>query len=151
MLTQMLIGSAVIFMTIVIQVLFISVVIQVLTKCGAWLVKPPFIVKTTVALVAVVLWLIVGISLSAWLWAGVFMVVGTFQNLEPALYFSIVTFTTLGYGDITLGSQWRILGSFTAVDVLIIFGLNTAFLVEFTGRLRSVQEKNVYLNVSDNE
>lgn len=131
----------VIFMTIVIQVLFISAAIQAVTKSGAWLVKPPFMLKTIIAMVAVVLWLIAGISISAWSWAGVFLTIDAFQELEPALYFSIVTFTTLGYGDLTLSPQWRILGSFAAVNGLIIFGLNTAFLVEFTSRLRSTQEK----------
>ena len=150
MLTQIFIGTAVIFMTIVTQVLFISTAIHALTQRGAWLVRPPLIVKTILALVAVVLWLIVGISLSAWLWAGVFLAVEVFQNLEPALYFSIVTFTALGYGGITLDPQWRILASFAAVNGLIIFGLNTAFLVEFTGRLRSAQEQNGHSNNSDN-
>jgi hypothetical protein len=133
-------------MTVVIQVLFISTAIEVLTKRGAWLAKPPFVFKTTIALVSVVLWLIVGISLSAWSWAGVFLILGVFQSLEPALYFSIVTFTTLGYGDITLNPDWRILASFAAVDGLIIFGLNTAFLVEFTSRLRSTQENSIDSN-----
>lgn len=150
MLTQIFIGTAVIFMTIVIQVLFISTAIQALTQYRTWMVSPPLIVKTTLALVAVVLWLIAGISLSAWLWAGVFLVVEVFQSLEPALYFSIVTFTTLGYGDITLDPQWRILASFAAVNGLIIFGLNTAFLVEFTVRLRSAQEQKGRSNHSDN-
>ncbi len=130
-------------MTIVVQVLFISSAIQALTKYGAKLAEPPFIVKTILALVVVVLWLIAGISLSAWLWAVVFLVVEVFQELEAALYFSIVTFTTLGYGDITLNSQWRILASFSAINGLIIFGLNTAFLVEFTSRLRSTQENTI--------
>ncbi|WP_218648403.1 potassium channel family protein [Neptunomonas phycophila] len=137
-------------MTIVVQVLFISAAIQALTKYGGKLAEPPFIVKTILALVMVVLWLIAGISLSAWLWAGVFLAVEAFQELEAALYFSIVTFTTLGYGDITLNAQWRILASFAAVNGLIIFGLNTAFLVEFTSRLRSAQEQNGHLNNSEN-
>ncbi len=146
MFIQILIGTFVIFLTIVIQVLFIRTTIEVLIKRQAWLVTPPFIIKTTVATVAAVLWLIVGISLSAWSWAGVFLLVGIFQSLEPALYFSIVTFTTLGYGDITIGPQWRILASFAAVDGLIIFGLNTAFLVEFTGHLRSTQRHIIESN-----
>jgi hypothetical protein len=40
-----------------------------------------------------------------------------------------------------LSSEWRILASFAAVNGLIIFGLNTAFLVEFTNRLRQRQEE----------
>lgn len=146
MFVQILIGSMVIFMTIVIQVLFISSAISVLTKQGAWLVRPPFMMKTIIALVTVVLWLIAGISLSAWSWAGVFLFFDVFHDLESALYFSIVTFTTLGYGDITLSPEWRILASFAAVDGLIVFGLNTAFLVEFTSRLRSTQEHHLQPN-----
>lgn len=145
MFTQITIGALVIFVTIVIQVSFISAAIGTLSRQGSWLAKPPFLFKMTVALVAVVLWLIIGISLSAWSWAGVFFLVDAFQSLEPALYFSIVTFTTLGYGDIILGTQWRILASLTAVNGLIIFGLNTAFLVEFTSRLRSAQENTLTL------
>jgi len=140
MFIQIAIGTGIIFFTILVQVVFISSAIEILPKYGPWLIKPPFILKTTTALVTVVLWLIIGISICAWSWAGVFLVAGVFQDLESALYFAIVTFTTLGYGDITLNSQWRILASFAAVDGLIIFGLNTAFLVEFTSRLRSAQE-----------
>jgi len=33
--------------------------------------------------------------------------VGAIEHLETARYFSMVTFTTLGYGDVTLPSDWR--------------------------------------------
>tara|TARA_A100001015_G_scaffold187238_1_gene208531 strand:+ start:2721 stop:3161 length:441 start_codon:yes stop_codon:yes gene_type:complete len=142
MLIQILIGASVIFKTIVIQVLIISAAIHGLKKYGPWLGRPPYFVKTTLALVAVVLWLVLGFTLSAWAWAGVFLMLDVFQALEPALYFSIVTFTTLGYGDITLEPHFRILASFAAVDGLIIFGLSTAFLAECTHRIRSHQDKS---------
>ena len=139
MLQQLLIGTLIISVTIAIQVLFISIVITVLNRLGPWLAQPPSMWKTIVALISVVLWLVIGISVSAWIWAAVFLLLDTFDTIEPALYFSIVTFTTLGYGDITLDSTWRLLAGFTAVNGLIIFGLNTAFLVEFISRLRSAQ------------
>lgn len=140
MFAQIILGSTIIFVTLVIQVLFISSATQALTQRSAWLVKPPHILRHIISLVAVVLWLILGISLSAWAWAWVFMLVEALPDWDTALYFSIVTFTTLGYGDVTLAEHWRILGSFSAVNGLIIFGLNTAFLVEFTSRLRQAQE-----------
>jgi hypothetical protein len=50
-------------------------------------------------------------------------------TLEQAIYFSIVTFTTLGYGDITLGAeQWRILSGIQALNGVLLLGWSTALL-----------------------
>ena len=142
MLNQILIGTLLIASTIIIQVVLISIAIASLPKFGEWLARPPFLIKNVVAIVAIVLWLVFGLSICAWLWAATLMYVELFDSLEAALYFSTVTFTTLGYGDITLNESWRLLGSLAAVDGLIIFGLNTAFLIEFASRLRAAQEAN---------
>ena len=45
-----------------------------------------------------------------------------------AIYFSIVTFTTLGYGDITLSPAWRQLSGMEAMVGIVVFGLTTAIL-----------------------
>jgi voltage-gated potassium channel len=64
------------------------------------------------------------------LWALTYIVVapGELGSLEPALYFSAVTFTSLGYGDITLSSQWRILSGIEAINGILLIGWTTAFL-----------------------
>lgn len=74
-------------------------------------------------------------SMEAWAWAGVYMAIGEFDQLEPALYFSIVTATTLGFGDVTLSEQWQLLSTFEAMGGLILFGASTAFLMEILRRL----------------
>lgn len=139
MLGQIIIGSSVICGTVIVQVLFTNVLAQFLTKYGDWLAEPPYMIKRTVVLVGMVLWLVVGLTVSAWLWAGVFLLNGVFEQLEAALYFSIVTFTTLGYGDLVVGTDWRLLAGLTAVNGLIIVGLNTAFLVEALSRIHKAQ------------
>lgn len=53
---------------------------------------------------------------------------GELQSLESAFYFSAVTFTTLGYGDITLSSDWRLLSGLQAIDGILLIGWTTAFL-----------------------
>jgi voltage-gated potassium channel Kch len=68
-------------------------------------------------------------------WAGAYLRVGAIEGLEAALYFSIVTFTTLGYGDITLNTDWRLLASFQAASGIIIFGWTTALLVAVAQRV----------------
>ena len=82
-----------------------------------------------------VLWLVLGLTASSWLWAGVFLYNDVFGHIEEALYFTLVTFTTLGYGDIVVDTQWRLLAALAAVNGLIIVGLNTAFLVEALSRI----------------
>lgn len=62
-------------------------------------------------------------------WAAAYLKVDAVQTFTDALYFSIVTFTTLGYGDITLNESWRLLASFQAAIGIIIFGWSTAIVV----------------------
>jgi voltage-gated potassium channel len=50
------------------------------------------------------------------------------KSLGEAFYFSIVTFTTLGYGDITLSEQWRILSGVEAINGILLIGWTTALL-----------------------
>jgi hypothetical protein len=59
-----------------------------------------------------------------------------FQNFEEALYFSSVTYTTLGFGDVLLPGEWRLLAGAIAADGLLLFGLSAAFLLETAARLR---------------
>lgn len=65
-----------------------------------------------------------------WIWAAFYLLVGEFDALEPALYFSTVVFTTLGFGDIVVSPAWRLMASCEAAAGLLLFGLSTAFLFE---------------------
>ena len=53
---------------------------------------------------------------------------GQLSSLEEAFYFSAVTFTTLGYGDITLSSDWRLLSGVQAINGILLIGWSTAFM-----------------------
>jgi len=87
-------------------------------------------------LVLGVLWTLLVISLDVWLWAGVLLWSGAMAGLEVAVYFALVSFTTLGYGDIVLGTDWRILSGLIAANGLIVFGWSTAFMVGLVQKLR---------------
>ncbi len=55
--------------------------------------------------------------------------------MRKSLYFSTVTFTTVGYGDIVLGIEWRQLATFEAMNGWIIFGWTTALIITVVERL----------------
>jgi len=49
-------------------------------------------------------------------------------NFSEAIYFSMITFTTLGYGDVTLNAEWNFLSGMEAMVGITVFGLTTALL-----------------------
>jgi hypothetical protein len=63
-------------------------------------------------------------------WAMVFRMLGQFEDFETALYFSGVTFTSLGYGDLTLPKRLRILSAMEAADGLMMFGVISAVFMQ---------------------
>ena len=68
-------------------------------------------------------------------WAITYLALNAIQGFEQALYFSMVTFTTLGYGDVVLAEQWRLLGSFEAANGIIMFGWTTAIVIAAVQRI----------------
>jgi hypothetical protein len=63
------------------------------------------------------------------LWAWLYRRLGMFPEWETSLYFSGVTFTTLGYGDLTLPACWRLLSVMQALNGVLMVGWSTAQLV----------------------
>jgi hypothetical protein len=74
-----------------------------------------------------------------WVYALAFQSLGEFQTFEEALYFSTVSFSTLGYGDLTLSVSWRVMGAIEAANGLILIAWSTAFLFCVTTRLRVLE------------
>ena len=62
-------------------------------------------------------------------WALMYLSLGAIQGIEMATYFSMVTYTTLGYGEIVLDEQWRLLASFEAANGILLFGWSTAVVL----------------------
>ncbi len=63
------------------------------------------------------------------IWAVVYLLLpqlDKLQSWEEAIYFSTVTYTTTGYGDITLPPFWRVMSGFEAMNGILLFGWSTA-------------------------
>ncbi|HUU23971.1 MAG TPA: ion channel, partial [Methyloceanibacter sp.] len=110
MLFQIVLGSTMIVVTTLIQGVFTMLGIERLREhLDRHATRS--LLRSTLKLAVFVLWLFLATILEVWTWAILYLVLGAIGTLETAVYFSTVTFTTLGFGDITLGQEWRLLSS----------------------------------------
>jgi hypothetical protein len=91
------------------------------------------------------LWILVFVRVASWIVVlhlievGAFAMLYTLQDalpdLQSALYFSAVTYTTTGYGDLVLPSEWRLVGSVEALTGILMCGWSTAFFLALVSRM----------------
>lgn len=90
-------------------------------------------------IIMVVLGLFAIHAVEMWAYAILFRVLGEFETMEAALYFSVSTFTTLGMGDVYIESKWRLVAAIEGFNGFLLIGWSTAFLVTVIGRLRAIE------------
>lgn len=78
---------------------------------------------------------VLGHTIQVWIWAFSYILLGAHSTLEPAIYFALSNYTTLGYGDLVLNEDLRVFAAFASVNGMLIFGVSTAFLVGLIGRV----------------
>ena len=69
------------------------------------------------------------------LWAVPVMICGGFERYEDGFYLSAMNYTTLGYGDVVLSPDWRLLGPLEAVNGVLLLGLSTAVIFAVMNQL----------------
>jgi hypothetical protein len=74
------------------------------------------------------------------IWGAAYLAFDAIEGFEKAIYFSAVTFTTLGYGDVVLDGSRRLLSSLEAINGIIMFGWSTAIVIAVVQRVYSRQE-----------
>ena len=73
-------------------------------------------------------WLLIVIHMVAIaVWAMFFWLAKCLPDIESSFYFSAVTYATIGYGDLVLPKEWRMLGPIEGFTGILMFGLSTAF------------------------
>lgn len=87
-----------------------------------------------VLFVVIALFALHGIEI--WLYAFVYMALGAVPLLEEAVYFSTITYATIGYSDIHIDKAWRVLAGIEGIGGVILLGWSTAFFITVVARLR---------------
>ncbi len=115
-----------------------AMVVAMLSKVRRWqprhLPRPP-VVRASIIVGFASLWLTLVHGLAIVAWSTSFVVLGVFDDFDTAVYFSAVSFTTLGFGDIIPPDEWRQLAGVCAAHGLLVFGVSSAALVEIFRRV----------------
>jgi hypothetical protein len=129
------IGALLMVMTTAIHTIGMMMALQLIKRQeGAQ--KSRWLRKTNIHLVSVIVLMMFFVSLAEVLiWACTYLALRASEGLEQAVYFSMVTFTTLGYGDVLLDERWRLLASFEAANGIIMFGWTTAIVIAAVQRI----------------
>jgi hypothetical protein len=139
LLLELFTATAMMTLTVLIHFIGIIMILRLLSMHGRQVAHLHAILRQSLLLVIAVLGLVFLHTLEIWSYALLYRELGAIPEFEPALYFSTVSFTSLGYGDILLPSQWRLVGAIEAANGLILFGWTTAFLMSLMGKLRALE------------
>lgn len=85
--------------------------------------------NVSLPLFGVIVILMLGNFLQLTLWELLFWLLGEFDSLNVAIYHSAVNFATLGYGDMVMSAQWRLLGPLEAMNGALMIGLSGACML----------------------
>ncbi|MNQ14665.1 Ion channel [Pseudomonas linyingensis] len=144
MLLNLLVGLPVMLLCLVMEALIVA-------QCLRYYVRYNIRAAQTVAqrqgflwdfqvLALVMLLMMLGYFVQVALWAALFMLLGEFDAFATSIYYSGVTFATLGYGDIVLSERWRLLGALEAGNGVLMLGISTGVM---TAAIREVMKHNI--------
>lgn len=79
------------------------------------------------------LFLLHGIEI--WIYGALYYVGGALPEFERAVYFSTITYGTIGYDDEGLQPGWQMVAAIEGINGIILLGWSTAFFVTVVQRI----------------
>lgn len=128
MLMNLLFGLSTMVVCLLLQSLLFILVIRYYSR-NEYLVNNPSFWSSLAVIKGVMLLLVVGNLAQMAIWALVFVLLGEFQAFGEAFYHSAVNFATLGYGDIVMSAEHKLLGPLESVNGVLMIGVSTAALM----------------------
>ena len=133
MIAVIIIGCALAIVTVVVHAAGFSLVLRSLMKSGA---RPPTDTWPIARLLIRVMWLLILIHFAeVTVWALCYLWMGCLPDAESALYFSAVTYTSIGYGDLVLLKPWRMLGPLEGLTGILMCGLSAGLFFAIVSRI----------------
>lgn len=134
MLSQLILATAMVLLIGLIHLVGLAMLTRVLRSSSKGF-RSVRILPLTILLEAIV-GIIAIHTVEIWLYAALYLSLGAFSHFEEALYFSTVTYASIGFGDVLMTHEWRILSAIEGAAGVIMLGLSTAYLVSLLTQLK---------------
>jgi Ion channel len=92
-------------------------------------------------LIRIAAWIILLHLVQISFWAVLYTWQEAMPDLRSAFYFSTVTYTTTGYGDLVLPPEWRTAGGIEALTGILMCGLSTGFFFAVLSRIFGIKKE----------
>jgi Ion channel len=96
---------------------------------------PAFSMRSLFFTQVLVLSLFVLHGIEIWLYGFVYVLIGAIPDLATAVYFSTISYAAIGYTDVHIATEWRLVGAIEGINGLLLLGWSTAFFVAVVTRL----------------
>ena len=139
MLIQLLIATAMVLATVLIHglgLLGLSRWLRMERQEERMAHTSPFSLRGLATTLGVVLGLFAVHGAEIWLYALVYLEIGALAGLEQAVYFSTITYGTVGYDDAGFHPAWRLVAAIEGINGVLLMGWSTAFFISLAARLR---------------
>ncbi|MEX3008808.1 ion channel [Hoeflea sp. TYP-13] len=138
LLNNILLGSFVVSLTVVVHTFGLIGVANLMNRVAGR--HPIHEFRSKVISMVVLVHGLLGVhSVEIWIWAAVYELTSAVDHIGDALYFSAITFSTLGYGDALIDEKWRLLAGMEGLSGFVLIGWSTAYLVAASTRIGPFQ------------
>ena len=132
MLIEILIAGGLVVVTVAIHAVGFDVLLRAMMRWDA--LDMTGFLPVTRLVIGLTCWLILIHSVEISVWGLFYFWQGCLPDAESAFYFSGVTYTTVGYGELVLATPWRMLAPLEALTGILMCGLSTGLFFALVSR-----------------
>ena len=94
----------------------------------------PVSIEGAVVAVLATLGLLVLHGIEIWLYAALYRGIGAIETVRDAVYFSTITYASIGFSDAVITPEWKLLGAIEGINGALLLGWSVAFFVTLMTR-----------------
>lgn len=140
-LVQLGIASVMVFATVLIHFIGLSALLVVVRRYHGHANHLRKAIGDAIAILGAAIGLFALHSAEIWLYAALYWQRDVFTSFEQGLYFSTSTYATIGYGDLVLPLESRLIGAIEGANGILLFGWSTAFLFSVVDRMKLLERE----------